>query len=388
MIFTLTGLTACGGGGGGGGNVSVTTPPSSSGTNVVALSVNGGPNGNINLPLITIQVCETTSNPTCVTVNNVIVDTGSSGLRVLRSAVSSLSLQNSVSGNPLYECVHFADNSQAWGPVQIADVKIGGKTASATRIQLIGSTGVPEPSACGTSGDNLDSVAALGANAILGVGYFLQDCGSACASIANNGQYFSCTSISCTMSTASLISQVENPAVKFSGDNNGVIIDLPAITATTGVASVAGSLIFGIDTQSNNALGNATIFTPDSNGYLSTTYDFNTYPNSFIDSGSNGFYFPDTDSATLPTCVITLTDFYCPPAIRTLSATLFDANNASKVISFSVINVNTLTNNNAHAANNLAGVYANGFDWGMPFFFGRKVYTAFESKADGPYTAF
>lgn len=387
MISALTVLAACGGGGGGGGSTSVTVPPSPTGTNVVALSVNGGPTNNVNLPLITLQVCETTTSPNCVTVTNVIVDTGSSGLRVLRSALGSLSLQNSVSGNPLYECVHFADNSQAWGPVQIADVKIGDKTASSTRIQVIGDAqGFPEPSACGTTGENLDSVAALGANAILGVGYFVQDCGSACTSIINNGLYFSCTLAGCTAATAALLNQVENPAVKFSSDNNGIVIQLPAVAAA-GAASVDGSLIFGIDTQSNNALGSAKIFTVDSVGHLRTTYNLITYPNSFIDSGSNGLYFPNTNPGVLPTCTTTLTDFYCPASPQTLSATLIGANNASSAISFSVVSAQSFTNT-VHVAGTLAGVYADGFDWGLPFFFGRKVYTAFENKSDGPYTAF
>jgi hypothetical protein len=391
MICALTVLTACGGGGGGGGgNNSVTVPPPVStptGANVVTLRVSGGPSGNINLPLITVQVCETTTpNPNCVTLNNVIVDTGSSGLRVVRSALGSLALQNSVSGSPLYECVRFADNTQAWGPVQIADVKIGGKTAGATRIQVLGDTqGFPEPSACGSSGENLDNVAALGADAILGVGYFTYDCGGFCSGASNN-QYFTCTLASCTSASAPLQNQVENPVAKFSGDNNGVIIQLPSV-APAGVASVEGSLIFGIDTQSNNALGSATVFTADPIGHLNTTYHSVNYPRSFIDSGSNGLYFPNTDPATLPICVGRLTDFYCPLSTRNLSATLIGANSVSSAIAFSVVNAQSLSSN-IHVASTLAGVFPSGFDWGLPFFFGRRVYTAFETKLGGPYTAF
>ncbi len=69
MLCALTILTACGGGGGGGGgNNSVTAPPPApSGPNVVALTVNGGPRGNVNLPLIALQVCDTNATPNCVT---------------------------------------------------------------------------------------------------------------------------------------------------------------------------------------------------------------------------------------------------------------------------------------------------------------------------------
>lgn len=385
-------LAACGGGGGGHGNNSVTAPPPPpSGANVQALSVHGGPRGNVNLPLISLQVCETTINPNCVTLNNVIVDTGSTGLRVLRSALGALTLQNSLpsGGDPLYECVQFADNTQAWGPVQIADVKIAGKTASSTRIQVIGDAqNFPEPSACGTAGENLDNVdqfgPQLGADAILGVGYFLQDCGDACNS-PNNDQYFSCTSASCLSTSALPIYRVENPVAKFNGDNNGVIIQLPSV-APGGAASVDGYLIFGIGTQSNNALGSAKIFTADAAGYVSTTYNATNYPKSFVDSGSNGLYFPNTDPATLPLCTVTLTDFYCPPTTRNLSATLTGANGASSAVAFSVVNAQSFPST-VHVTATLAGVYPLGFDWGLPFYFGRKVYTAFENHG-GPYTAF
>ena len=43
----------------------------------------------------------------------------------------------------------------------------------------------------------------------------------------------------------------------FTGDNNGVILELAAVNSTA--ATVSGSLIFGIGTQSNNALGSAAV---------------------------------------------------------------------------------------------------------------------------------
>jgi len=52
---------------------------------------------------------------------------------------------------------------------------------------------------------------------------------------------------------------VQNPVTLFATDNNGVIIELPAVSGVE--TSVTGSLIFGIGTQSNNALGSATVYT-------------------------------------------------------------------------------------------------------------------------------
>jgi hypothetical protein len=71
------------------------------------------------------------------------------------------------------------------------------------------------------------------------------------------------------------------------------------------------------------------------------------------------------------------------------------ANGTSGAVSFSVANADDLFNANPTATVfvNLAGPNSlAGFDWGLPFFFGRNVYTAIESKSTpggtGPYWAF
>jgi hypothetical protein len=58
-----------------------------------------------------------------------------------------------------------------------------------------------------------------------------------------------------------------------------------------------------------------------------------------------------------------------------------------------VSNANTLTSNvNNAAVNGLAGPSPGQFDLGLPFFFGRNVFTAIEGKSTpagaGPYSAF
>jgi hypothetical protein len=380
-------LTACGGGGGGGGGNQVTTSATPSGANVHPITVNGGPGNNVNLAMTSVEVCVAGSSTQCVTIDNILVDTGSVGLRVLSSALTALPLQQqlSASGNPLLECVQFVDSSHAWGPVKIADVKLGAKTASAARIQLIGTpAGITEPTACsgGDANSNVDTVAKLGANGVLGIGHFTEDCGVVCTYNAANPLYYACPGSTCTSTIAALGSQVQNPVAHFSSDNNGVIIQLPAVAAA-GAASISGWLIFGIDTQSNNALGSAKMFTLDNSGYVGTTYKSSNYPQSFVDSGSNGLYFPDS---SIPTCTFS-SDFYCPTSTLNLSATIIGANSVSSAINFSVGDAGSLASS-VHVFGNLAGHYAGGFDWGLPFFFGRKVYTAFENNAAGPYVAF
>ena len=70
----------------------------------------------------------------------------------------------------------------------------------------------------------------LGANAILGIGLFRQDCGPACAFVGSSypGLYYACPATGCQPAAVSLANQLQNPVALFSRDNNGVVIQLPA----------------------------------------------------------------------------------------------------------------------------------------------------------------
>src|SRR6185312_8681531 len=80
----------------------------------------------------------------CQTINNVLVDTGSIGLRLLASQVNLQLPQTTVSGSPLAECTQYQD-SFTWGPVVTADVQLAGETARSVPIQLLGQGGFPAP---------------------------------------------------------------------------------------------------------------------------------------------------------------------------------------------------------------------------------------------------
>lgn len=381
-------ITACGGGGGGGGD---DTPPFSDGTptppnNTHPIVVNGGPLGIVNLAFTSVTVCVPNTSQ-CQTISDVIVDTGSVGLRLVPSALGSLNLpiQQAASGNALFNCVEFVDLSHAWGRVRVADVKLGSYTAGAIPVQVIGDVGSnSEPASCGggSSADNLSTVASMGGNGIIGIGYFREDCGLYCEFIAGNDVYFSCNNATCTQTVAALDIQLQNPIAHFPSENNGVILDLPAVPST-GAASVTGSMIFGINTRSNNSLSGRTVFTTSSSGLIRTRYKNTDYSYSFIDSGSNGLFFPDS---SIPTCSQS-TGFYCPSSTLSLSGTIYGQNNNSQTISFNVANADSL-NGNLNAFNNLAGNLTGAFDWGLPFFFGRRVYTGFETDTQDSFTAF
>jgi len=400
LLVAVASLGGSGCSGSGSSSNTTPTPPTTPNSNVQSISVTTGPalsagTISVNAAFTSVTVCVPGSTTQCQTIDGVLVDTGSSGFRVLASALTlSLPQQKDGSGNPIAECAQFA-GGQTWGPVQTADISIAGEKASSAVIQVIGSPAFPTvPQSCSSLGPMEDDLASLVANGILGIGNFVQDCGTGCteSGAANLGFYYTCPSSGCQVTTQSLTNQVSNPVAMFATDNNGVLIELPAVSAPG--ATLAGSLIFGIGTQSNNALGSATVYTVDPVlGNFTTTFNGQSYTDaSFLDSGSNAIYFLDSATTGIPTCT-DLTFLYCPSSTQNLSATNIGANGAMGTVNFSVENGDTLTANQSNSVlPNLGGPNTGSFDWGLPFFYGRNVFTAIEGKSTpggtGPYVAY
>jgi hypothetical protein len=346
--------------------------------------------GALNTGFVSIDIC-VPGTSTCQTINYVAVDTGSSGIRILKSKLSlSLTNETDSSGNTIAECNQFVDG-YTWGPVQTADVTITGTSekASGIPIQVVDDTnsftGAPGSCSNGSAGSD-NSIEFLGAYAILGVGNFRQDCGYSCTLPVNSGNnigfYYSCASTLCAEIALNYPQQLQNPVSMFATDNNGSILELPTVSTQGGTLN--GSLVFGIGTQSNNALGNATMLALDENGYLTTTYGVaNTpYTGSFIDAGSNGFFFLDASSDGIPQCSDD-DSLYCPSSTLNLSATNEGFNNVSSVVKFSVGNADSLPYSGA--VSTFGGIFDNPdvFDFGLPFFYGRNVYTGTEGVSGG-----
>lgn len=401
MILCMLAIS-CGGSGGADDSGSGTTGGTTtlSGSNVVAAVVNAGPSNNsVNTLFVSVTVCVPGSTTNCQTIDNVEVDTASYGLRILSSVLTlSLPVQTMSSGASLVECTNFVQG-YSWGPVALAGVQIGGESAGSVPVQIIGDpnfTNVPDD--CTGLGTAVNTVAEFGANAILGVGPFAQDCGSGCAAAAVPTTYYTCSGTNACVATAvPLAMQVQNPVSAFATDNNGVIVQLPSVPAE-GSATLSGYLVFGIDTQSNNASnanGTETVLTVDDQDDLTVTFNGQSLPQSFIDSGTNGIYFNDS---SLTVCTASgLTDFYCPSATTSFNATLTGANGVTASEQFSVANTQDLLNNNPSftAFVNLGGTYpgtTTSFDFGLPFYYGRRVATAIEGNTttvgSGPYFAF
>ncbi len=401
------GLMACGGGSGSSSSGGTTPPPVVTPPNNVqpvvvdsGPSLNGQPIGANDELFTTVTIC-VPGTTTCQSVDHVLVDSGSSGLRLLGSQITlTLPFLTDSANNPIGNCVQYADTTYQWGPVVKVDVKMVGETASSVPIQIAGQANfAAAPTACSVGGIPNQTVLELGANGILGVGLFRQDCGAGCASSSPPAVYFSCPASGCTTTSLALTSQLQNPVWMFQTDNNGLAIVLPQVGAT-GAVSVAGSMIFGIGTQSNNGLGAAQAQAADATGNFTTTFKGMPYSNSYIDSGSNGLFFPDSTTSGLPDCSSTsgITGFYCPTSTTSFTAITSAPNpngsgsTVSANIAFSIANAISLINSPNTAFNNLGGPSANAFDWGLPFFFGRTVFIGIESQQSpagtGPYWAY
>jgi hypothetical protein len=403
----------------------------------------------------TVTVCAPGSTTNCVPVSNVLVDTGSVGLRVLSTAISGLTLPtitDSVSGYPFYECVQFADLSYTFGQVELASVSVGGETAvtvpggtanAGIPIQVIeaGETppeevGVWNSSETGTNpcltvpgtselsgGLNDNTTATLGANGILGVGNFPQDCGTSCASLADTtGQYLICTTggAACDIPNpgVALAQQVWNPVSTLPVDNNGVLLTLPTIPAA-GQTTATGTLTFGIGTESNNAIpGSAQVYELDDYGnFASATYNGITFcteglatcptnegsGGTFIDSGSNGYYISDETTLGTTDCTISGTDIglYCPsPSPLNITLGLAGSNTTTTTVSLPIANALSLFAANTVSGDLTFGAYndiggpscipatgspcslsTDSWDLGLPFFFNQG--TVFVGIAGG-----
>ncbi len=420
-------------------------------SNQAQVTVGFGVNGNTgsadtnyyNGIFTTVTVC-TPGTTDCVAVPNVLVDTGSVGLRILSTALTGITLNqitDSATSEPLYECVQYGDLSYTWGPMQMATVQVGGETASAVPtasggtanagipIQVIAAGQTP-PSAVGivgmsgtyfnpclyyhgtsgaTGGNNDDSTTTLGANGILGIGNYAQDCGGECESASTDNRYLVCASIdsaTCELQGVAVENQAWNPVAAFPVDNNGVSINLPAIN-TAGASTVTGTLTFGIGTESNNTIPDtAGIYELDADGnFESATFNGTTYcssglstcpaseasAGSFIDSGSNAYYVSDDTDLNTSNCITSTVEigYYCPSSDLSFSLGLTGANNTTITVTVPIDNATTLFTNTSHAAfndlggpscvpNSTAGITCDladqYLDLGLPFFFDRPIY--------------
>jgi Protein of unknown function (DUF3443) len=416
-------VSACGGGGGGGSSGASTTANSSNASgsssnssssaspaapsvtntsassqvlaaNAVRVTVDSGVSNVPNMPFVSVTICAPGTTE-CQTIDHMLVDTGSWGVRVFASqlpASMTLPQQKDASGNLVAECMQFFDG-YTWGSVKLADVQIAGEKAASLPVQVIDPSYASLPAECATYGASRNTPGALQANGILGIGVFKHDCGANCVQQALAGTYYGCTGTSCTSIPLAEKFQVANPVPYFATDNNGSILSLPTVSG--GAQSISGQLVFGIGTQANNGLGSAQVIgVSPSSGTFTTVQNGVTYSQSVLDSGSTGLFF---QSSLMPVCASPNSAYYCPLSSEQLTALIEGVNGATSAVTFTVGNAATLSQTYAgdSALPLLAGpafVTSAVFDWGLPFFYGRNVYAAVEQQptpgGTGPYVAY
>jgi hypothetical protein len=401
LLVVLAPCLLCACIGGSNGTATSTVPPTPT-VNTLAVVVDAGPAGvgAINRPYVTVKVCVPGST-TCANIDHVLVDTGSWGLRLVRSVLTAggvtLTPSTDAQGQTIQECAAFS-GGQTWGPVAPADVTLAGEVAAKVPVQVLDDTNTspkpPSTSVCVTSGSVHNAVPELGANGILGVGVFAQDCGMACVNAAPAlDNYYGCTAAGvCTAENIALAGQVTNPVALFAADNNGIIIDLPGLQNPNGDATVQGQILFGLATQTDNALPatGLTVLGADANGDFTATYNGGTtvLP-ALIDSGSDDYAFADPSMQPCPTTTQWV-GYYCPPSgLQNVSAvnTGVGPHNATNTVQFAIADPNISFVATATAFINLGGGQGSTrFTWGMPFFYGRKVYIGIEKKTSGSLT--
>src|SRR5262249_45816438 len=169
----------------------------------------------------------------CQTIDGILVDTGSVGLRILQSQIPLLKLPtlSDGSGKTLQNCATYPDGSFLWGPVARADVYFAGEVAPNDLVQIITSSTNPAPNGCSNGTlNNLNTPELLGANGILGIGPEPTDCVVAGRDLCDTSSvpvppnvYFSCASQGCDpIDSAVVVSrdkQVTNPVALFPLDN-------------------------------------------------------------------------------------------------------------------------------------------------------------------------
>jgi len=360
------------------------------GTNVVPVTINGSScgtagNDNANTPCVSVTLCEPGTN-NCQTINNILLDTGSFGLRIFKSllTISPPALKNSA-GQIYAECATFGIGAD-WGSLASLDVSLNSsEKASSVPVQIIDDTFSNYASACQLGAVDTDPTNA-GFNGILGIGGFQSDCGDYCVSTAQNQIYYACDGISnCTESAIPLKLQVSNPIYGFSNDNNGVILAFPDISST-GAKDLSGVLILGIGTRTNNtpsSSDNFTTFPADANtGYISTNYNNYSF-SALFDTGTNGFVFSDN---SITQCTGNLSGFFCPGTELFLSTQITSSvNQETKTLFFNINDTNILANTGNSVFNDIGYAQSSSssdlFILGIPAYMNRVIVIGYDGKS-------
>lgn len=346
-----------------------------SAANVVPLIVRI-PHGSFNRLTVSVTVCEPRTDR-CATIDDVMVDKGSTGLRLEASAVPSflrLPAFSGAEGKPLAECLRFV-HDDAWGRLVRADLHMGGMVAADLPIQIIADDGRSQPTTCPVSTTKATS------NGTLGIGPHRFDCQGTCEQDFDHPGVFvqEGSMWSAVRGSVPPESRVPNPVSRFGEHGNGVIIDLPA-APDEGADQVVGTLVFGVGTAPNSRLGAAKVIKLDGRGRFTTVYGGKTYADAYIDSGTETNILTDDG---LPRCA-GMSWAFCVSPIRALFATMIGADGAQAEVAFRIGDYRAAMDRRVGAWDGFAEAAEHSsktFVWGAPFFLGRRVSVVQDGQA-------
>ena len=356
--------------------------------NVLPVSVQT-PNHDINRALVSVTVC-VPGTSMCETVDDVMVDTGSVGLRLQRSALKHPEFFSAMAGpdaHALAECYRFV-SSAAWGVVTRADVRLAAIQTSSVPIQIVdkanasyGDHGRPE---------SCSNASKPTSNQTLGIApVSLNDCKDPCFISLEAPRYYECTAASCLPIAKPVPAtfRVVHPIAALPSDNNGYVLDVQAVPEAGAIAT-PGTLTLGIGTRSNNALDVTNVVDLAPDGTFTTVWNGHAYSASYFDTGTENYYF-----ATSPSHAYKCGFYWCATPEAEFSATL-KGQTKEATTNFRVGDSASLLSSGKGAFRNVAIVAGNdsrAFVWGMPFFVGRKVFVGLtdgSSASGNAYYAF
>ena len=395
-LVLLVILSACSAGSGSDitNEVLVPVPKPSNSNLMISISSNSGVcSRTINGPCVSVTICSPTNPTSCQTIDDILIDSGSVGLRIFSSELNS-SLRNSlpaesINNQPIANCVGYGDLSVNWGPVAIANISLGNEsTTKSIPILLIDASYIDNGAAClqnyNSTGQTFHlqtSPADFRYNGILGVASRVYD---------NVTDYFSCTNSSCSKSPTikDNNSQLLANPIAFlpKSYESGITFKFPVI-GNRGAINAVGYAVFGVGSNKDNTFESDVKIYPISNCTdvficMPTTLEGSSIEHGFLDTGSNFFYFNDANIKK------NNYGYYIPSSIITLSPI-----NNSIPTNINIANYDIITKTrNTSFNNNGVKTDDNILDYGLPFFFGKTIYICFAGMTcngiAGPYWAF
>jgi len=356
LLFIVLSLPGCGGGSSSspptptctGGTPSNLAPPSQINQMAVYQSTC---QGSVNSPVVTLTVC-VPHTTTCQSIPNILVDIGSTGLRLSHTlSITSQLPQEQISGQNIFECFSFVSGYN-FGPVVTAEVTMGNESPITVPVQISNST-LPAPQTCQTTGPSSPFQPYY--NGILGLLFPQYDGGAYYA-----GSNYSPVNGTGILNSNQLPYEVQNPVFLLPNDYEGILLSgFPLVPPQKGASNVSGLLTFGV----SSATGLTQLKT-NSSGTITANYNNSSSLPAFFDTGSNGLFI---DNSHITPCTGSLAGFFCGN-LSSQSATLTGTNGQSSTFSFSIVSAQTLffTGNNDFSS--LGGPQPGEFDAGFPAF--------------------